>query len=295
MLSKLRSVIRRAPGLQDMLQMNHSIDNAVQKSYQIQRETLLRLLLQEPRYADKRRLNHYEFRVYSQSGQDGMIEEIFRRIGTTNKRFVEFGVGAGGGFENNSTYLLAKGWKGCWIDGDVTACHRIQKQMDFLIRSSSLKLLETRITVENIVALFEKLNVPQEFDLLSIDIDSCDYWVWKKLVQYRPQVVVIEYNSFLPATADWILPYELDRWWEGTNMEFGASLKAFENLGKELGYDLVGCDLTGSDAFFVRHDLVNDRFCGPFTAEHHYEPMRYYLIQPWGYSRTLSEKFGTVG
>lgn len=276
------------------MEMTHRIGYVVQKSYQIQRETLSRLLLQEPCYADKRRLNHYEFRVFSQSGQDGIIEEIFRRIGTSNNRFVEFGVGAGGGFENNSTYLLAKGWKGCWIEGDVSACQRIQKQMDFLIRSSSLKLLESRITVENIVALFEKLEVAEEFDLLSIDIDSYDYWIWKKLARYRPRVVVIEYNSFLPATADWVLPYDADRRWEGTNIEFGASLKALHDLGKELGYDLVGCDLTGSDAFFVRRDLVNDQFCGPFTVEHRYEPMRYYLIQPWGYDRTFSAKFGTV-
>ena len=78
-------------------------------------------------------------------------------------------------------------------------------------------------------------------------------------------------------------------------MLFGASLKAFEKLAQEIGYRLVGCDLTGSDAFFVREDLVGKKFCEPFTAENHYEPMRYYLIQRWGYSRVLSSKFGTIG
>jgi hypothetical protein len=295
MFARLQSLLRRGLGLHEVVQVMRNMDRSAEKSYQVQREALLRLLIQEPRYADNRRLNRHEFGVFSQSGQDGIIEEIFRRIGTTNKLFVEFGVGMGGGFENNSTYLLAKGWNGCWIEADDGAYQQISKQMGHLIRSSSLKVLGARITVENIVNLFEKLSVPREFDLLSIDIDSFDYWVWKRLGDYRPRVVVIEYNSFLPATAHWVLPYDQNRHWEEMSMEFGASLKAFEKLGKELGYCLVGCDLTGSDAFFVHQDLAGDQFCDPFTAENHYEPMRYHLIQRWGYRRMLSEGFGIVG
>jgi hypothetical protein len=252
------------------------------------------MLLDQPRYADPRRLNAYEHRVYSQSGQDGILEEIFRRIGLGSGTFVEFGVGAGGGFQNNSSYLLAKGWKGCWIEADPDSAARIQSQMAHLIGSGSLRLLHGRVTAENIVSLFRELKVAQEFDLLSIDIDSSDYWVWKQLVDYRPRAVVIEYNSFLPASADWVLPYDAAGEWRDMNMEFGAALKAFERLGREMGYSLVGCDLTGSDAFFVRDDLVGDKFFGPFTAENHYEPMRYYLIQDWGYARTLSPRFGVI-
>lgn len=288
MLSKIKSVIRHSVNLLG------SIEEANRKSYQIHRETLLQLILQQPRYADNRRLCRHEFRVYSQSGQDGVIEEIFRRIGATSKVFVEFGVGAGGGMENNTTYLMAKGWRGCWIESDAIACERIQRQMAFLIEPGALKLLRARVTAENIAELFEQLNVPIEFDLLSIDIDSNDYWIWKSLSRYRPRVVVIEYNSFLPASADWVLKYDPDCRWKEMNMEFGASLRALERVGKEIGYCLVGCELTGSDAFFVREDLVGGKFSDPFTAENHYEPMRYYLNHHWGYDRTLSAKFGTV-
>lgn len=264
-----------------------------QKSYQLQRELFAQSVLHQPRYRDSRRLNQSEFRVFSQSGQDGMIEEIFRRIGTNNQVFVEFGVAAGGGFENNSTYLLAKGWSGCWIEANAEGCGRIRTQLGFLIEQGILKLLPERVTAENIAQLFERLEVPQEFDLLSIDIDSHDYWVWKALNQYRPRVVVIEYNSFLPGSANWVLPYDPNRDWRG-GIEFGASLKALENLGLELGYHLVGCDLSGSDAFLVRKDLIDNGFCEPFTAENHYEPMRYHLIEPWGYRRELTSTFGTV-
>jgi hypothetical protein len=288
MLAKIKALI--SPGLA----LLDTIEQVNQKTYQLHREALVQSILQQPRYADDRRLNRHEFKLYSQSGQDGIIEEIFRRIEPSGKTFVEFGVGAGGGFENNTTYLLAKGWNGYWIEADVEVGNRIRKQMGFLIDAGALKLATARVTAENIALLFEQLAIPQEFDLLSIDIDSCDYWVWRELSHYQPRVVVIEYNSFLPASADWVLSYDPDAQWEEMNMEFGASLKALERAGREMGYVLVGCDLTGSDAFFVREDLAGNKFCSPFSAENHYEPMRYYLIHQWGYSRTLSPRFKVV-
>lgn len=272
-----------------------NLEQVTQKAFQIQREGFVLQLLQQPRYADARRLNRFEHRVFSQSGQDGILDEIFRRIGVKERTFVEFGVGAGGGFENNTTYLLAKGWSGGWIDADPEACARIRRQMSFLIENGRLKLRQGLVDAENILELFKDLGVAADFDLLSVDIDSTDYWVWQKITTaHRPRVVVIEYNSFLPASAQWVLPYNPGMQWEEMPMKFGASLLAFEQLGREMGYRLVGCDVTGSDAFFVREDLVTDSFCGPFTAAEHYEPMRYHLIQPWGYRRSLSADFGTI-
>jgi len=303
MFDKIKTAVRRQLNLLDEIgksnrtvqQLCASLQSVDEQSLQIQRESLIHLLLQNKRYAEVGRLNSYEFNVFSQSGQDGIIEEILRRVGTTNKLCVEFGVGAGGGFENNSTYLLAQGWKGCWIEADRAAVERIRQQMEFLISAGRLKLLLSTVTVANISGLFEQLEVPKEFDLLSMDIDSFEFWVWRALSSYRPRVIVVEYNSFLPASADWVLPYEPNVVLKAGSIEFGASLKAFARLGEEIGYRLVGCDLTGSDAFFVRDDLVGGKFCEPFTAENHYEPMRYHLIKRWGYARILSSRFGTIG
>ena len=300
----MRSLVRRLLG-RDLASHSasqiDSISNAVetilqlnQRSYQLHRESFVGWLLQQPRYLDRQRLHQSEFRVFSQSGQDGIIEEIFRRVGTGNRVFVEFGVAAGGGFENNTTYLLAKGWSGHWIDADPAGAERIQRQMGTFIQRGNLKFLGDRVTAENIGPLFERFGVPEEFDVLSIDIDSNDYQVWNALRRYRPRLVVIEYNPFFPSSANWVRPYDANRAWEPMAMEFGASLKAFETLGRELGYSLVGCDITGSDAFFVRSDLVGDKFCQPFTTENHFEPMRYHLIQPWGYKRELTSTFGTI-
>jgi hypothetical protein len=97
--------------------------------------------------------------------------------------------------------------------------------------------------------------------------------VWEGLRDFRPRVVVVEYNSSLPADLDWKVNYDPLRTWDGTN-NFGASLKAFEKLGISLGYSLVGCDFLGTNAFFVRDDLVAGKFASPFTAENHHEPLR---------------------
>ena len=112
--------------------------------------------------------------------------------------------------------------------------------------------------------------------MLSIDIDGNDYWVWKAIDSYSPRVVVIEHNSVFRSDVEWIMSYNPNNIWNGSSY-FGASLKSLEKLGNQKGYRLVGCDFTGVNAFFVRNDLVGDKFFEPFTAENHYEPPRYFL------------------
>ncbi len=92
--------------------------------------------------------------------------------------------------------------------------------------------------------------------------------------------MVVEYNASIPAVVDWKVNYDAQRTWDGS-LNFGASLKAFEILGNRLGYKLVGCEFLGANAFFVREDLVEDKFMAPFTAENHYEAPRYSM----GYKR----------
>ncbi len=114
----------------------------------------------------------------------------------------------------------------------------------------------------------------RRFDLLSIDVDLNTYWLCKAITNYEPRVVVVEYNALFPPPVEWVVRYDPMSAWDGT-CYFGASLKSLENLGTLKGYRLVGCDVTGVNAFFVRQDLVEDKFLRPFTAENHYEPMRY--------------------
>lgn len=232
--------------------------------------TWRQLLREEPRYQDPRNLTRHGSRSFSQHEEDGIIAEIFRRIGTTDRFFVEFGVGAG--IENNTVALLLDGWAGQWLEGSEKSVARIQKTFAVPLGQKRLRLKRAFLTAETLPNLFRECEVPAEFDLLSIDVDGNDYWFWKSLSGYRPRVVIVEYSAALGPDLAIRMKYDPKWRWDYTTRTFGCSLRAFEELGTEKGYRLVGCNITGTNAFFVREDLVDEtRFQAPFTTAQHYE------------------------
>jgi hypothetical protein len=106
------------------------------------------------------------------------------------------------------------------------------------------------VTAENVEQIFESAGAPRQFDLLSIDIDGNDFWVWQSIAAYVPRVVAIEYNANLPLDATLVMPRDDGHTWDGTDY-FGASLGAYEDLATEKGYRLIHTDSTGVNAFFV--------------------------------------------
>ena len=134
------------------------------------------------------------------------------------------------------------------------------------------------------------MKLPRELDLLSIDIDGNDYFVWEAITAIEPRVVVIEYNSKFPPPMRWTIRYDPAHEWDGSD-QFGASLQSLADLGIRKGYRLVGCNITGTNAFFVRADLAGDHFVEPPDAATLYQPPRYSLCSsfdtghPAGYSR----------
>jgi hypothetical protein len=237
------------------------------------RALLLAQLAAADRYSDPRCLTRFGYRCTSQNDEDGVIDEIFRRIGITNRQFVEFGVETG--VENNTLQLLLAGWSGLWIEADPAAVASIRRNFSEPLARGRLRVLEAFVTAEGIEELFRRGAVPAEPDLLSIDIDGNDYWVWQAIRAFRPRVVVIEYNASLGRSARVVQPYDPRAAWDHASMAFGASLAAIEALATEKGYALVGCNLTGVNAFFVRADCLGDRFLEPFTSARHFEPPRF--------------------
>jgi len=228
----------------------------------------------KPRHADPKRLVRCGYKVYSQNDEDGIIAEIFRRIGTTSRTFVEFGVETG--VECNTAKLLVEGWRGLWIESTAASTAAIRREFAPFIADGKLVLKESLVTTENINGLIGKAGFSGEIDLLSIDIDGNDYWVWKAINTVDPRVVVIEYNATLRPPMALVVPYRADAQWDGTN-HYGASLEALVRLAAAKNYRLVGCSIAGVNAFFVRADLCADRFLEPATAQEHYEPPRHYF------------------
>jgi len=247
-------------------------------------------LSHNPKYQDRRKLNHFEFQTYSQNGEDGILLEIFRRIGDSDRFFVE--VGVGNGLENNTVFLLARDWRGCWIEGSESCAREIRAEFREVLNKGHLKLCEKYVTAENIQDIFRDVGVPAQFDLLSLDIDRNTYHIWKALHAFHPRVVVVEYNATFPPDMDWKVEYDSSRVWNHT-CYFGASLKAYERLGNEFGYALVGCDLSGTNAFFVRKTEHLELFADPFTAENHHEPARYWTSIRGAHPRSFHDSQGS--
>jgi hypothetical protein len=240
--------------------------------------------LATPRNADPKRLLRHGFKVYSQNDEDGIIQEIFRRIGAQHRTFIEFGVQNGS--ECNTAKLLLEGWRGLWIEAASAHVATMRQSLGALMRDKRLTLIEALITAENVNDLFSQAGFKGEIDLLSIDIDVNDYWVWKAIDVVSPRVVVIEYNAVLRPPMSLVVPYEPTQRWDGTNYG-GASLEALVRLGKTKGYRIVGCSFSGANAFFVREDLCADHFLEPATAEEHYEPTRYFYAAQSGHRPRL--------
>lgn len=183
-------------------------------------------------------LNKRQRRVYSQNGEDGVIEEIFNRIGVTNKFCVEFGASDGSWLSNTANLRSHHNWKALLIEGDPRHAN------------AEKNIVTEMVTAENINDVFAKYIVPTSFDLLSIDIDGNDFWVWKALSEDRfsARVVAIELNSGLPNHLPLTMRYDpTHRLVDGN---FGANLRAMVRLARSKGYELATC--VKWNAFFVR-------------------------------------------
>jgi hypothetical protein len=202
------------------------------------------------RVARPENLNAYERRETSQNGEDGILAEIFRRIGSGGRFVVEFGVSDGR--ECNAAALVRAGWGGLMIEGDPAIFRALSATYAGI---PGLRLVNAYVSAENIAALFGANGVPHTFDLLSIDIDGNDYWIWEALSAYRPRVVVIEYNAAHPPPERWVIAYDPEHRWAGGGY-YGASLASLDALGTNLGYALLGTDEAGVNAFFMRDDLL---------------------------------------
>jgi hypothetical protein len=218
--------------------------------------------------ATVRDLREVEFRVFSQWGEDGILQYLLGRVPVERKVFVEFGVQDYR--ESNTRFLLAQdNWRGLVIDADAENVRRIGAS-DLYWRHE-LTALCRFVTRENINGLIREAGIEGDIGLLSIDIDGNDYWVWQAIDAVRPRIVVCEYNSLFGARRAVTIPYQADfarTRAHHSNLYFGASLAALCRLGEAKGYAFAGSNSAGSNAFFVRRDLAGD--IHRFTVEEGY-------------------------
>jgi hypothetical protein len=216
------------------------------------------------------------FKSYSQVDEDGILEEIFARIGDGERTFAE--LGCGNGLENNSHLLLLKGWRGVWVDGDSKNIAFIRKHLP--LTTPRLSVIETFVTQENASEVVSRgvRSVGSglaELDLLSVDLDGNDLEILSSLLESsEPRVLCVEYNAKFRLPLEVALPYDPAYAWSGDDYQ-GASLGSYLRRLSDR-YTLVACNVSGVNAFFVRNDLAGS--FSAYPAEALYQPARYHLI-----------------
>jgi hypothetical protein len=252
--------------------IDHNLYALLARSIGYQARAEIAALIAEARH-DPQRLEPYGFKVYSQGDEDGILEEIFRRLRIEKGTFCEIGVE--NGLECNSLYLVHKGWRGAWVEGNPHQHPFIQEKFASII-PSRLRPILALVTMENVNAILASvIEAFGDLDLLSIDIDGNDGHLFECLA-CRPKVIAIEYNSKFPPAVSKRQVYDPHLSWRGTDY-FGASLRSLNETATAHGYRLVGTNLVGTNAFFVRSDLAGDQFTADASPEYLYNPPRYWL------------------
>jgi hypothetical protein len=212
----------------------------------------------EARQLEERRgsLHAHEFQVYSQSGEDGIVQYLTSTVPVPRRTFVEFGVEDY--VESNTRFLLrSQHWSGLVIDGDASNIARIRSHPDYM--SEDLMAVQSFVTRENINQILEAAGLEGPVGLLSVDIDGNDYWVFDAIEQISPAIAIVEYNHRFGSSRSVTIPYNpgfVRRQTDSSWLFPGASLKALSQAASRKGMSLVGCNSFGNNAFFVRTDLM---------------------------------------
>ncbi len=204
-------------------------------------------------------LSDVEFKVFSQWGDDGIIQWLIRNLDIQNKIFVEFGVG--NYRESNTRFLMMNNnWSGLVMDSSKRNVAQIVNSEYFW--KYTLLALAAFIDVDNINSLLSSTGLDKDVGLLHIDLDGNDYWVWREINNISPTIVILEYNSLFGIDRSITVPYDslFQRTREHySNLYFGASLRALCQLSAEKGYSFIGCNSAGNNAYFVRNDKINNK------------------------------------
>jgi hypothetical protein len=218
-------------------------------------------------------LRDVEMKVFSQFGEDGIIQYLIGRVPIADDSFIEFGVEDY--VESNTRFLLKNdNWRGLVIDGGERNVRAIRE--DRVAVHHDLTPLHAFVTRENINALIGGAGFRGDIGLLSIDIDGNEYWVWKAIEVVSPRIVICEYNSLFGPDAAVSVPYDPAFNYNTAHhsrLYFGASIAALCALAKEKGYEFAGCTSAGNDAFFVRRDVAGR--VKPFTAREGFVECRF--------------------
>ena len=251
-------------GLLDSLRILRNLRAHLDELKMLQAEPVIR---QIRAMSSVKSLRDVETKVFSQWGDDGVVQWLDAHLPAMPRTFVEIGVEDY--LESTTRYLLMRSdWSGLIIDASARLIARIRRSHYYW--RHELQARQAMVSAENVNELLEEAGISGEIGLLHIDIDGMDYWIWKALTHVRPTVVIVEYNSVFGSDRAITVPYEprFNRTSAHySNLLFGASLLALCDLGVEKGYRFIGATSSGNNAYFVREDCCTAQLPQPSPSQ----------------------------
>jgi hypothetical protein len=215
-------------------------------------------------------LESYEESVFSQNGEDGVIRRIFELVAPGKRFAVEFGAADGVAGSNVRNLVVNAGWDAFLIEGDPERARECAQSYEGYPGS---RCIQAWVYPGNVELLFEENGVPKDLDLLVIDIDSNDWYVWRAIRDFRPKVVLIEYNALFAPPTRMVIDFHPLNYWDDSTY-YGASIQSMYELGRKKGYELLYAERNGVNLFFV-DAIYFDRFgIGDNSPERLYRPYR---------------------
>jgi hypothetical protein len=263
------------------------IRDAVSPDVDLHRQALGRVESWQRRCVAPGDLADAEFRVFSQANEDGIIQHLVRHTPIAERSFIEFGVQDY--HESNTRFLLVNdNWRGLVIDPAPDAERWLTESG--LAWFAPIEAVVSFVTRDNIDDLFTRAGFAGDIGLMSIDVDGNDYWLWEACEAVSPRIVVCEYNGTWGLEHKVTVPYQEGFTPAGAHpsrLHFGASLPALVDLAGRKGYDFVGCESHGANAFFVRSDVNR---LPPVAAENGYRYSTFRMVRTGRYSGYLSDR-----
>ena len=214
------------------------------------------------RNIDPKRPDTWEFRAFSQHGEDGILDYLTSRLLKSSRNFVEIGIGDG--TENNSAwFVLAKYYRGVMIDGNAEGVSWAKYILQ--PKNCGVRIEHCFVTVETIQKVIGMMGEESDADFLSLDIDGNDYWIAKALLEarIRPNIWVVEYNSAFGPLRSLTIPYKSTfavKQGFGSSLYSGCSISAWRKLMARYDYQFVTVENTGTNAFFVKRSAFQSEF-----------------------------------
>ena len=197
------------------------------------------------------KINENEFKITSQNNEDGIIDYIFRTI-PNNKYFVEIGFGY---YEFNSLNLIKNNWQGKLIDFNIEEYLALKTNIGFYYPKSKIKLINSKVDIDNINDLVFFNDINKEIDFFSIDIDGNDYWVLNSMKLFNIKIICCEYNHWLGSEKKISMKYDPNFNFVDNGI-FGASLLAYTEMLSKKGFTLIAVESSGTNAFFVNNNYL---------------------------------------